>query len=1540
MLISAGRRSRRMFRGVGLIGTQRSISPRSFLGWFVGGLFLVANEVRGDEFGPGAYSYTVPAGVTQLRVQVAGGHGGRGGDDSSPGGASGKGALITTILNVTPGQTITGTVGAGGENGGRSSANSPYIPAGGAGAGNGGNGGDAGRTGSSGRGGGGGGGSSLAINGTTVLKAGGGGGGQGGSRYGTGLAGGNASAAVSAANCNISANGGAGASYTGSDGAGGGGGGGGYTPGGSGGTGHSDGGPGGTASTGAGSCYSNSSTLFAGTPVSSTNPRNNPFSVTHGFVIIEAALELTITKTNGTTQVLSGGQTTYTIRVTNNGPSAATGIVLSDPAVATLPKSSVACSASPGECVTPPTIAELESGSFGLPTLAVGEFYEIQVTASVQSNTTSTVANAAWTQPPSGFFSSGNSCTNTGLPSGVTRTFTASNSRCTVTDTDSVTRANVTLKAATRAQSGVNQNFSVTPSNMTVATAATINAGTATAVTRDITNAGAATTLSQAAVAGWAGGGIACVATSGNNGQVNGAVVYSNSIAGSVNSTYSATIPANTFIAGNSYECTITNDRVRLRYQKTTLPEPVDQDFTVQAFNGRASTVINATTNDAAAYAPVTTPQNTANLTETGVAGWTPQSLVCVADTGNNGVTAGGTVLSRTTPGTSGGTYTTSVPGGTFVPGNDYTCTWTNSGTTVTIVRKTAPIDGIDFPATVNVSNFTDNSAAVINAGTGTTVTRVLANPAANTMLNQQASPGWRPFNATCRLGGTVVYENTTLGLWAGAYNSTIPANTFTSGNNYVCTITSQTLPVRLAKATVPAGLDQSFTANLANPDVTASRTINAAGGPSAYIPQVSAGDTTTLSENGVANWRATGLVCKRDSDGATVYIASNAGTAGATYTASPAVPGGTFFAGPTPGNSYTCTFSNEPTAPLLTKAFGAAEISVGGTNTLTFTISNTSGLPGQMNLSFTDVLPSGLSPASTPVASQCGGSVSVTGNTISFSGGSLEEGQDSCTIAVDVTTAAGQGEASCPNPSTTNGRSNIQSTSSNLINGVTDQCLSVVVPSVTLQIAKVTQGSAGTFTFNGTAANHNGFPTDNSYTVTTTTPDIRVEGAQIALTNTGVATSVAETLPEGWILGSARCEDLNAAATGNPRGQQIGSVTDGRTLVIPAQNVREGAELFCTFTNSYAGFSMFGRVFVDNGMDSGTVHNAIADGSEGGLGGVTVWFTDCGSITYASTATAADGSFVLPMAGPAPFTSACIVRSPVAGFTGVSGKLIDTDSPAAPPLYEVIEFPYSNDVNYDFAAFGIVANPVLGVDGSGTGAPGAVVLLNHQYVATTSASVAFSLTNRTGAPDVSGFVSTLHRDTDCSGTLEPAEAASVLSSVNVVAGDRVCIVVRTQISTGAAQGSTYNYDIRADTTLSSTQADAIVLWNADMITISADGTITLTKRVRNVSAGGQPVVNSTASPGDVLEYIITFENPSAGMVSNLTVIDEVPAYTSLLVPPGATVTDVPDEMLCEVVIPSGPGASGYVGPIQWECTGTLNPGDAGQVAFQVRIDE
>ena len=146
--------------------------------------------------------------------------------------------------------------------------------------------------------------------------------------------------------------------------------------------------------------------------------------------------DLVVSKTNNTTQVYSGSTTTYTVRVTNNGPDTYTGTLLKDVVGTGLTATAVACSTAAGnKCTTAPALNSLASVDTG--SLASGEFYEILVTARVDAAAGSTVTNTATVDVPTLGSSTGASCTtlNSG---GITRSFNSTTGACTTADQDTV----------------------------------------------------------------------------------------------------------------------------------------------------------------------------------------------------------------------------------------------------------------------------------------------------------------------------------------------------------------------------------------------------------------------------------------------------------------------------------------------------------------------------------------------------------------------------------------------------------------------------------------------------------------------------------------------------------------------------------------------------------------------------------------------------------------------------------------------------------------------------------------------------------------------------------------------------------------------------------------------------------------------------------------------------------------------------------------------------------------------------------------------
>lgn len=290
---------------------------------------------------------------------------------------------------------------------------------------------------------------------------------------------------------------------------------------------------------------SNVATTTVPAGVTEINAANNSATDTD---TVTPIADLSISKTDGVTSVNAGGSTTYTIVVSNAGPSAANGALFRDVAATGLNKTSVTCSASGGAvCPTAPiSIATVEGASgIAIPTLPSSGSVTFTVVASVTA-TSGSVANTA----------------TIAAPAGTTDNNAANNS---ATDTDTVNPI---------ADLSISKTDGVT----------SINAGSSTAYTIVVNNAGpsaadgalfrdvAATGLSKTSITCSASGGAVCptapisiatvegasgiaVPTLPNGGSVTFTVVADvTAISGSVANTATITAPAGTTdnVAGNN----------------------------------------------------------------------------------------------------------------------------------------------------------------------------------------------------------------------------------------------------------------------------------------------------------------------------------------------------------------------------------------------------------------------------------------------------------------------------------------------------------------------------------------------------------------------------------------------------------------------------------------------------------------------------------------------------------------------------------------------------------------------------------------------------------------------------------------------------------------------------------------------------------------------------------------------------------------------------------------------------------------------------
>lgn len=130
---------------------------------------------------------------------------------------------------------------------------------------------------------------------------------------------------------------------------------------------------------------------------------------------------------------------------------------------------------------------------------------------------------------------------------------------------------------------------------------------------------------------------------------------------------------------------------------------------------------------------------------------------------------------------------------------------------------------------------------------------------------------------------------------------------------------------------------------------------------------------------------------------------------------------------------------------------------------------------------------------------------------------------------------------------------------------------LAACAGTATFRLAKNATNGTGTFAFTGltNVADNVGTPVTTDSITTTTAGTTALSPATHIATQLGTAITATETVPTGWSASAASgiCTDANAATTGNPAA--FGSVTAAGAVTVPATNVRPGAAITCTVTNT-----------------------------------------------------------------------------------------------------------------------------------------------------------------------------------------------------------------------------------------------------------------------------------------------------------------------------------------------------------------------------------
>lgn len=766
---------------------------------------------------------------------------------------------------------------------------------------------------------------------------------------------------------------------------------------------------------------------------------------------------------------------------------------------------------------------------------------------------------------------------------------------------------------------------------------------------------------------------------------------------------------------------------------------------------------------------------------------------------------------------------------------------------------------------------------------------------------------------------------------------ATIPAEYMRAKAILTCTVQNRRPSVQIRKVvvgTAPDGGKFDLTVSGGRPqtEFLTNPAIDVSSGDSGDRVGVDAGSTVTISETAgtltsLSNYTSTAS-CARG-----VTVTPVPGTPGAFTLTAPSA------SAPQSERDVNCTITNTPkTATLqVRKAWGA--------NSETGNVASIGATTGGTNNT-------ALFTATAPTAGNSGtAAVATVGNTITFPAETMPTGTLANYTTVLSCTADGGPTANAL--SGTNGQA-----SNTLVIGAGDAGKAIVctysnnrLP--TVQIRKQALGGTGTFAFSGT----NGFGADSiNVSVSGSTVVGTIKTLTTANTQT-VLTEVAASMPGGFAFSGATCTGLAGGATA-----AVDLVAG--TVTLPAAGLTNGTAVVCTFTNTLAAI-VSGRVFLDNGIGSGTANDGIVNGGEGPLSGVSVRLTNCGATVYASALTDASGGYSLSVpAGTATGSAMCVeetnpgtrvstgasvgnVALPSGSAVAAAGGTYTYTRTGTP---DRIAFSW-NGAGHSNLNFGDVDNSAFATDGAKTGLPGSTVTYAHTFTAGTAGQVRFSVASETATPPITGWTTKIFADVGCTGSLQ-AGAAQLYppsaAATPVVFAGKVCVIVQEFIPATAPLGSSNKATIRADFSYTNANPSLSGSFTLDDLTTVSGVALELKKEVRNITQSGTFGVNNQAKSGETLEYRITYTNNGDAPIRSMVVNDMTPGYTTFV---SATTGTTPASLTgcvkntpanappvgavaCTTVQPAG-----GTGAIDWRFTGTVEPGGTGFVLFQVKVD-
>ncbi len=378
---------------------------------------------------------------------------------------------------------------------------------------------------------------------------------------------------------------------------------------------------------------------------------------------------------------------------------------------------------------------------------------------------------------------------------------------------------------------------------------------------------------------------------------------------------------------------------------------------------------------------------------------------------------------------------------------------------------------------------------------------------------------------------------------------------------------------------------------------------------------------------------------------------------------------------------------------------------------------------------------------------------------------------------------------------------------------------------------------------------------------------------------------------------------------------------------------------------------SISGIVFEDNGVGGATdAHDGIQDGTERGLAnfkvqaiynGPNIAGYNTGDI-ISTQLTGSDGryTFEIPVV---------LAGQPIIVRVGSKANWIDISEADVSGIPQVTSTSVTDNQmtvvlqagdNLSGLNFGKVSEPYMEPDNFTEVEPGGLALFSHKFTVNTEGNVSFNIANNTTGPlGIAGWSAILFIDNNCNGELDSGDN-QVVNPVATTAGSSICLISKVQSPSNAPANSNYNYDIEADMTfVNSAVTRELKDTDTVRVTFTGSGELTIEKTVQNITEGTPPGTTNNAKPGDILEYVIIFNNFSNADISDVKLFDSTPEFTELNQAVLCSDATVPTGLGCTVSTADGTNQAGYEGNIQWEITGTMTAGSTGQVKYRVKVN-